>query len=173
MTIAGTVHSSVELWGNLEADGNDTLKLNVGGARMICKRSTLTIFPDSKLAKMFSGRWDKKLLRDKQNRIFLDVNPACFKLILDYLTFCATSPPKDYYLFVADISQELKPMYDALCSLFDISMASTALTVRPLSRTNQAVLVLRTYCLAIVILTHASEMPSERRAQYLTPWSKS
>ena len=89
--------------GNLEADENDTLRLNVGGARVICQRSTLMLFPDSKLTKMFCDRWDKKILRDKQHCIFLDVNPAYFKLILNYLTFCATSSPLDHRVFVADI----------------------------------------------------------------------
>jgi hypothetical protein len=75
-----------ELHGNVKADGNDTIKLNVGGARIMVKRSVLTLFPDSKLAALFSGRWDKKLLRDKKNRIFLDVDPVCFQIILDNLT---------------------------------------------------------------------------------------
>ena len=34
---------------------------------------------------MFSGRWDKKLLRDSHGRIFLDVDPTCFRAIVDYL----------------------------------------------------------------------------------------
>ena len=73
--------ASAELNGNVKAGGNDKIKLNVGGVRMVCKRSTLTaVFPSSKLAAMFSGRWDKKLLRDKENRIFLDVDHVCFRL---------------------------------------------------------------------------------------------
>jgi hypothetical protein len=67
-----------ELHGNVKADGNDQIKLNVGGVGVAVKRSVLTLFPDSKLAALFSGRWDKKLLRDKKNRIFLDVDPVCF-----------------------------------------------------------------------------------------------
>ena len=67
-----------ELHGNVKADGNDTIQLNVGGVGVVVKRSVLTLFPDSKLAILFSGRWDKKLLRDKKNRIFLDVDPVCF-----------------------------------------------------------------------------------------------
>ena len=34
---------------------------------------------------LFSGRWDKKLQRDGNGRIFLDVNPKCFRAIVDYL----------------------------------------------------------------------------------------
>jgi hypothetical protein len=70
-----------ELHGNVRADGNDQIQLNVGGVGVVVKRSVLTLFPDSKLAVLFSGRWDKKLLRDKKNRVFLDVDPVCFQII--------------------------------------------------------------------------------------------
>ena len=67
-----------ELHGNVKAGVNDQIQLNVGGVGVVVKRSVLTLFLDSKLAVLFSGRWDKKLLRDKKNRIFLDVDPVCF-----------------------------------------------------------------------------------------------
>ena len=75
----------MELPGNATAEENDTLKVDVGGVRMVCKRSILIVLHASKLAKIFSGRWDKNFLRDSVDRIFLGVNPACFKKILDYI----------------------------------------------------------------------------------------
>lgn len=45
---------------------------------MTALRATLTRVPGSRLAKLFSGNWDKKLLRDRQGRVFLDANPSCF-----------------------------------------------------------------------------------------------
>ena len=39
----------------------------------------------TRLEVLFSGRWDDKLARDSQGRIFLDVNPTCFRAIIDYL----------------------------------------------------------------------------------------
>jgi hypothetical protein len=44
-----------ELHGNVRADGNDTIQLNVGGVGVVVKRLVLTLFPDSKLAVLFSG----------------------------------------------------------------------------------------------------------------------
>ena len=44
-----------ELHGNVKADGNDQIKLNVGGVGEMVKRSVLTLFSDSKLAVLFSG----------------------------------------------------------------------------------------------------------------------
>jgi hypothetical protein len=37
------------------------------------------------MAALFSGRWDKKVMRDGHGRIFLDVDPTCFQAIVDYL----------------------------------------------------------------------------------------
>ena len=45
----------------------------------------MTQLEGTRLSALFSGRWDKKLQRDSQSRIFLDVNPICFQAIVDYL----------------------------------------------------------------------------------------
>lgn len=34
---------------------------------------------------MFSGRWEDRLERDSEGRVFLDYNPYCFEKILDFL----------------------------------------------------------------------------------------
>jgi hypothetical protein len=73
-----------EKHGGKKTSPHDKLKLNVGGVRMVALRETLTLFPDTRLAALFSGRWESCLLRDKKKRIFLDVNPSCFQKILSY-----------------------------------------------------------------------------------------
>jgi hypothetical protein len=77
-----------EKHGGAAVSPKDKLKLNVGGVRMVALRETLTQFPDTRLAALFSGRWESCLARDKSNRIFLDVNPACFRQILSYHQLC-------------------------------------------------------------------------------------
>ena len=65
----------------------ERLKLTVGGERVDVKRSTLcTPFPRSKLDALFSGRWECALLRDPRDtkRLFLDLNPACFRLLVEF-----------------------------------------------------------------------------------------
>jgi hypothetical protein len=109
-----------ELHGNVKADGNNTIRLNVGGVGVMVKRSILTLLPDSKLAVLFSGRWDKKLLRDKKNSIFLDVDPVCFQIILDYLTQCSELPGDAPLLSLPEVSEELKTTFDCLCTFFKI-----------------------------------------------------
>jgi len=71
--------------GNPDAADDDRVTVNAGGKIMVAKRSTLTHMKGTRLEALFSGRWDDKLARDSQGRIFLDVNPACFRAIVDYL----------------------------------------------------------------------------------------
>jgi hypothetical protein len=72
-------------YGNLDVTDDDLIEINAGGKMIVAKRSTLTQIHGSRLAALFSGRWDKKLMRDSHGRIFLDVDPICFQAIVDYL----------------------------------------------------------------------------------------
>ena len=64
---------------------DDVISLNIGGKNMAASRSTLCQVEGSLIASMFSGRWEDRLKKDKQGNVFLDFNPDCFKLILNYL----------------------------------------------------------------------------------------
>jgi hypothetical protein len=59
------------------------------------------------------------LLRDEDNNIFLDVNPDCFKIILNYLASCMTSPdvlPPP----LPEVCQALKLTFERLCAFFEL-----------------------------------------------------
>ena len=71
--------------GNRDATDDDLVKVNAGGKIVTAKRSTLTQIQGTKFEAIISGRWDKKKLRDNHGRIFLDVNPTCFRAIIDHL----------------------------------------------------------------------------------------
>eukprot|EP00439_Symbiodinium_sp_Y106_P021398 s3747_g2.t1 len=65
---------------------SDTIRLNVGGdTSFTTRRDTLTAIPGSRLALLFSGRWDKSLRRDENGRLFLDVDPVQFRALLAWL----------------------------------------------------------------------------------------
>lgn len=81
--------------GGAAAAGSDKLKLNVGGTRVVVRRETLTQLRGSRLAGLFSGRWESALLRDKKGRIFLDVNPSCFEKIVDWHIAMKLAGPDD------------------------------------------------------------------------------
>ena len=75
--------------GGVDVRATDRMELNVGGVPVRATRATLTRYNGSKLAALFSGRWEKKLLRDRQGRVFLDVHPGCFRKIVDFLNMLA------------------------------------------------------------------------------------
>jgi hypothetical protein len=78
-------HEIAQTHGNLDVTDDDLIEMNAGGKIIVTKRSTLTQIQGSRMAALFSGRWDKKLMRDGHGRIFLDVDPICFQAIVDYL----------------------------------------------------------------------------------------
>lgn len=63
--------------------GDDILELNVGGEHFTTLRSTLTQYPSSMLAVMFSGKYP--LHADRRGRVFLDRSPSYFRFLLDWL----------------------------------------------------------------------------------------
>jgi hypothetical protein len=78
-------HEIAQANGNLNVTDEDLVEINAGGRIIVAKRSTLTQMQGSRIEALFSGRWDKKLMRDGHGRIFLDVDPTCFQTIVDYL----------------------------------------------------------------------------------------
>ena len=77
--------AAAEANGNPDAADDDLVEINAGGKIVAAKRSTLTRITGTRFEALFSGRWDKVLQRDSHGRIFLDVNPACFRAIVDHL----------------------------------------------------------------------------------------
>jgi hypothetical protein len=71
--------------GDVNASDNDRIEINAGGKIIAARRGTLCQLKGTRMEALFSGRWDKKLLRDSSGRVFLDVNSDCFQAIVDYL----------------------------------------------------------------------------------------
>lgn len=82
LTIATMAHQLRE---SDRARPSDHIVLNVGGVRFEMLRNTLTKYPDSMLAAMFSGRHAKPLPIDKDGVCFLDRSPMLFAVIVEYL----------------------------------------------------------------------------------------
>ncbi|KAL7550410.1 hypothetical protein ACHAWF_013653 [Thalassiosira exigua] len=76
---------------NPDAAQDDLIEVNAGGTIISAKRCTLTQCKGTRFEALFSGRWDKKLQQDSSGRIFLDVNPASFRAIVDYFHEMAIS----------------------------------------------------------------------------------
>ena len=64
--------------GGSDVSSSDIIKLNIGGKKMTFTRNVLTCVKGSRLEILFSGRWENKILRDKEGCIFLDIDPSYF-----------------------------------------------------------------------------------------------
>ncbi|XP_071118481.1 BTB/POZ domain-containing protein KCTD6-like [Haliotis cracherodii] len=71
---------------------SQVVDLNVGGRHLTTSLSTLTKYPKSKLAGMFSGR--HPVAKDKDGRCFIDVDGDVFVHILNFLRFGKMPPPE-------------------------------------------------------------------------------
>jgi hypothetical protein len=91
----------------------DKLKLNVGGASITTRRSTLMLFPESKLAALVAGHWEGLLLRDRNNRIFIDANPDCFRKLVEFLNDRKLAGPNEPFEVPA-VPNELVPTMDRM-----------------------------------------------------------
>ncbi|KAL7550579.1 hypothetical protein ACHAWF_013797 [Thalassiosira exigua] len=80
---------------NLDVTDDDIVEVNAGGKIIAARRATLTQVKGTFLDALFSGRWDKKLQRDQNGRIFLDINPYGFRAIVDYLSELIISSEED------------------------------------------------------------------------------
>ena len=64
-----------------------------GGVIISVTRDTLTQIKGTRLEALFSGRWEKRLPKDGDGRVLLDVNPNCFRAVVDYLNEQKITPP--------------------------------------------------------------------------------
>ena len=75
------------------AQAGDVIELNVSGEIMAAQRSTLCLVEESMLASMFSGRWEDRLPKDQQGRVFLDWNAYATRKVLDFLRLLKMGVP--------------------------------------------------------------------------------
>ncbi|CAF4146469.1 unnamed protein product [Rotaria sordida] len=84
---------------------DDIIELNVGGQRMTTFRSTLTVVPNSKLARMFTkdNETKTKSISKENTAYFLDYNPVQFAYLLDQLRAIKRMP--NFVPYELDIKQ--------------------------------------------------------------------
>mmetsp|Transcript_95942 Transcript_95942/g.311144 ORF Transcript_95942/g.311144 Transcript_95942/m.311144 type:complete len:343 (+) Transcript_95942:96-1124(+) len=99
----------VEMTGQFD----DIVELNVGGQPMSTTRSVLCLAEGSLLAGMFSGNFDSGHKRDKEGRVFLDVDPPVFARVLSHLRLSRIATP-ECPAPLPHVPEDLKPEYDML-----------------------------------------------------------
>mmetsp|Transcript_46995 Transcript_46995/g.132585 ORF Transcript_46995/g.132585 Transcript_46995/m.132585 type:complete len:340 (+) Transcript_46995:199-1218(+) len=98
---------------------DDVVELNVGGEPVSTSRAVLCSAQGSLLAGMFSGNFDAGLKRDKDNRVFLDVDPPLFSKLLSHLRLRRIESP-DCPAPLPRIPEELRPEYDMMVKYFGL-----------------------------------------------------
>jgi len=82
--------------------------LNVGGEIIMTTIGTLTVYPDSKLAKMFE---QTELMiampKTKTGHYFLDADPLYFKVVLNFLRLGKITAPQDLIKGALELAEEL------------------------------------------------------------------
>jgi hypothetical protein len=68
------------------------LQINCAGKEFAVPKSVMCQLDDSYLNVMFSDEFEQAIPRDKQGRLYLDYNPACFDLVIQYLTARSKDP---------------------------------------------------------------------------------
>lgn len=111
---------AADAYGEAEVSDDELVEINAGGKIIVARRATLTQMKGTRLEAIFSGRWDKRLQRDGKGRIFLDVNPACFQAIVDYLNEMIISPP-EHPPEPPSVDSELDEILSHLLDLLGIS----------------------------------------------------
>lgn len=69
---------------------NELIHLNVGGRIMTAKRGSLRVIQGSVLDMIFSGRWEDRIVRDNEGRVFFDYDPDLFSVVLRHLSAMQT-----------------------------------------------------------------------------------
>ena len=110
--------------GSTDTSDDDLIEINAGGKVIAAKRGVLTQINGTRMEALFSGRWDKKLLRDSRGRIFLDFNPKAFQAIVDYMNELAISSEDDLPDPPHMDDDEFKYILDCQLALFRLKISS-------------------------------------------------
>eukprot|EP00568_Trieres_chinensis_P014470 CAMPEP_0183327114 /NCGR_PEP_ID=MMETSP0160_2-20130417/83594_1 /TAXON_ID=2839 ORGANISM="Odontella Sinensis, Strain Grunow 1884" /NCGR_SAMPLE_ID=MMETSP0160_2 /ASSEMBLY_ACC=CAM_ASM_000250 /LENGTH=520 /DNA_ID=CAMNT_0025495227 /DNA_START=291 /DNA_END=1849 /DNA_ORIENTATION=- len=95
---------------------DEVMEINAGGQIIVVKRGILTQCEGSILEALFSGRWENKLLRDLKGRVFLDVDPDCFKKIVEFLCDRQDASLNEELVVTQCVDEEDRPYFNALVS---------------------------------------------------------
>jgi len=98
---------------------DDVVELNVGGQLMTTTRAVLCSAEGSLLAGMFSGNFDTGLKRDKDNRVFIDVDPPLFAKVLSHLRLRRFASP-DCPAPLPHVPEEVRAEYDMMVKYFGL-----------------------------------------------------
>jgi len=159
----------------LASDIDDVVELNIGGQLMSTSRSVLRSAEGSLLSGMFSGNFDNGLKRDKEGRIFMDVDPHLFAKILSHLRLRGIASP-DYPAPLPQVPDDLQAEYDMLVRYFGLETfmygdggASGDVFQKIAELTGVDQCKLQTHELIRIVLSSTGGVPASNHEEVLGP----
>eukprot|EP00957_Ditylum_brightwellii_P191896 14608117-Ditylum_brightwellii.AAC.1 len=110
--------------GDTHANENDHIDINAGSRVITANRGALIYQKGTMLEALFSGKWDKEIQRDGFDCIFLDVNPECFQIIINYLYLLNHSSEEKIPQYLS-VDNELKLIFNHMLLYFEIDHSTT------------------------------------------------
>uniref|UniRef100_A0A7S0FBT9 Potassium channel tetramerisation-type BTB domain-containing protein n=1 Tax=Pyrodinium bahamense TaxID=73915 RepID=A0A7S0FBT9_9DINO len=156
-------------------NADDLVELNVGGQPMSTTRKVLCSAEGSLLAGMFSGNFDGGHKRDKENRIFLDVDPDLFKKLLSHLRLRRIASP-ECPAPLPHVPEDQRAEYDMLVKYYGLetfmygeigSSGNIFQRIAELAGVNQA--KLQTHEMVRIILSSTGGVPATNHEEVLGP----
>jgi len=92
----------------------DIVEINCSGKAFTVPRSTLCSIEDSNLGHMFSDVFIQHIPKDPQGRLYIDFNPECFTIIVDYLQNRRLRPDAPVPVIPAKHQQSMDLLAEAL-----------------------------------------------------------
>merc|ERR1719238_2058725 len=92
----------------------DIIEINCSGKMFTLPRSTLCAIEGSNLSQMFSDAFMHNIPKDPQGRLYIDFNPQCFTIIVDYLQNRRLRPDAPVPVVPAKHQQSMDLLAEAL-----------------------------------------------------------
>ena len=72
----------------IDINGSEIIIINSAAEIIYVPRDTLAQIEGKRMETILCGRQEKRFLRDRYRRIFLDINTVSFREVVDYLNEC-------------------------------------------------------------------------------------
>jgi hypothetical protein len=102
------------------ADGvEDVVELNIGGTPISTSRAVLCSVSGSLLSGLFSGNFERGQKRDRDGKVFLDVDPAIFTKVINHLRLRRIASP-ECPAPLPQVPLEMRAEYDMLIRYYGL-----------------------------------------------------
>ena len=103
------------------SNDDDIIEINAGGKIISALRSTLTLAPDTMFSSKFSGRWEERMKRDNNGRVFIDEDSELIEIIINFLRKKKREDPSNPVQSPPKVREEKKEDFISLLDYYGLS----------------------------------------------------